>query len=68
MDTSELRDVLERHPWLAAGLPDRAAEVLNLAIRILEEEASPIVPPDLPADAPPWEKAYWARRAERQSV
>lgn len=63
MDEPEFRDVLRRHGWLAAGLPDHADEVLRIAERILKEENTPIVPPDLPAHAPGWERAYWERRA-----
>jgi hypothetical protein len=66
MTPAELLDVIARYPFLRAGLPDHAAEVLRLAKRILVEEATPIARPDLPAGMPPWEHAFWARRAERR--
>jgi hypothetical protein len=57
-----LRDVLARHPELAAGLAEHTDEVLRIADRIAELEANPSQPPRLPGDAPEWERAYWARR------
>ena len=63
MKPSEFLDVLERHPFLREGLADHRDEVLRLAERILVAERTPIVPPDLPPDAPSWERAYWDRRA-----
>jgi hypothetical protein len=58
MDTMEFLDVLERYPFLREGLAEHRDEVLRLAGRILMAEAAPIELPDLPADAPEWERAY----------
>jgi hypothetical protein len=58
--------VLDRYPELKAGLPDHVDELLRIAQRIVAMETTPDVIPNLPAAATAWEKAYWARRAERR--
>ncbi len=63
LDRDELGEVLARYPELRAGLPDHADEVVRIASRILQLEASPPTRPALPPDAPAWEIAYWARKA-----
>lgn len=65
MTKAELLAVIARYPFLEEGLPHYRDEVLRLAERLLVEENTPIVPPDLPDDAPEWEKAYWRRWEER---
>ncbi len=62
LDRDELGEVLARYPELRAGLPDHADEVVRIASRILQLEASPPTRPALPPDAPNWEKNYWDRR------
>ena len=68
MDPSEFLRLLARYPELRRCLADQPAETLAWAERILVEENTPIVPPDLPTDAPPWERAYRARRAAKGSA
>ena len=68
MDRAELLAVIAKYPFLADGLPDHAHEVVRIAERLLVEERTPIVPPDLAADAPQWEKAYWVRWAARRKA
>jgi hypothetical protein len=61
----EVQSVLDRYPELAAGLPEHADEVVRIAARIVAMEANPPGPPSLPADAPQWERDFWARRTEQ---
>jgi hypothetical protein len=68
MDMSELAAVLERYPELQAGLPDHLDELTRIAARILEFEARPVQAPELPADAPAWERDYWQRWVARSAV
>jgi len=65
MDRAEFLAVVARYPFLEDGLPDHADEVLRIAEQLLIEERTPIGPPELPDDAPEWEKAYWRRRRAR---
>jgi hypothetical protein len=65
MDEAELLAVVERYPFVKDGLLDHRDEVLRIAKRILVMENTPTVIPDLPVDAPAWERAYWRRRAGR---
>lgn len=66
MDNDEFWAVLERYPQFKAGLPHDLDEVLRISERIVRMENEPDLVPVLPADAPEWEKAYWARRAARK--
>ena len=66
MTLDELFDAIARYPFLLDGLPDHADEVVRIAARLVVEEQTPIVAPDLPDSAPQWENDFWARRAERQ--
>jgi hypothetical protein len=68
MGDRELLDVLHRYPAMSAGLPEHADEVVRIAARIIALEANPPGPPDLPADAPAWERAYWHRRDSSQKA
>ena len=65
MDRAELRAVLERYPFLWGGLAEHREEALRIAERLLVMERTPVVAPELPADAPAWEVDYWRRRAAR---
>jgi hypothetical protein len=65
LSDSQLGDVLGRYPELAAGVPAHLDEVLRIAVRVLEAEAAQPRPvPELPADAPEWERDYWRHRSE----
>jgi hypothetical protein len=48
-----------------AGLPEHVDELIRIAERIVEMENRPSRIPELPADAPDWERAYWKRRRAR---
>ena len=54
---------ITRYPFLREGLPDHADEVRRIAERLVVAENEPVVVPELPDDAPAWEKRYWARRS-----
>lgn len=64
MNSHEFRSVVDRYPELKAGLTDHFDEVVRIANRIIEAEKHLVQPPDLPGDAPGWERAYWERRRE----
>jgi hypothetical protein len=68
MGPIEFLAVLHRYPFLQDGLPDHRDEVLRLAERLIVAENTPTVAPDLPADAPAWERRYWARRHARDGL
>ena len=68
MDRAELLAVIAKYPSLADLLPDHATEVFRLAERIVRMENEPDLIPLLPASAPQWEHAYWARRAARRKA
>jgi hypothetical protein len=63
----EFLDVLNRYPELRAGLAAHADKVVRIARRVLvAEQVWPRPAPDLPVNAPGWERAYWERRRRRE--